>query len=209
MLRRGLAVLGAALALAALPFVVAYALIETGEVVVLRTPESDGGELLARLWVVDHDGNPWISTIDPTKTRWVARLEDDPRILLVRDGERSCRDVRFNRDPTLTKTLNAALREKYRLPWMGSAFLRRVAGAQDDPARRVWIRLLPCPRTDQRAAKSRSHSGSARKRLRAKKRLRAAEMRSPIGSGGAGSLHSIFAMRSSQPFSTQPSRENT
>ena len=53
---------------------VAYLLIESGEVIVLHTTDGQGSTFQTRLWVVDHQGRPWVGTTDPSHTTWVARI---------------------------------------------------------------------------------------------------------------------------------------
>jgi hypothetical protein len=134
----------AGIGLVALPVVGSYLLIESGEVVVLRTAPRDGHRFLARLWVVDHGGAPWISTTDPSKTDWVPWLREHPRVELERRGTPSCRRAAFDAEREIVPQLNAALDAKYRVASYGSSFLKLVAGAERDDDQRVWIRLEPC-----------------------------------------------------------------
>ena len=60
-----------------------FLLIESGEVIVLRTMRDLGDKFLARLWIVDHDGNPWIGKMDPSEAKWVRRLREHPTAQLV------------------------------------------------------------------------------------------------------------------------------
>jgi hypothetical protein len=126
-------------------FLGSYALIESGEVVAIRAAPEDGGRFLARLWVVDHDGDPWIGTTDPSKTDWVPWLRAHSRLDLERSGRHGCREVRFNASPNaVSQKLNVILSAKYRIPSYGSWFLRLIGGALRDEDQRTWIRLEPC-----------------------------------------------------------------
>jgi hypothetical protein len=42
---------------------------EVTEVTVLRTFDADGGAHETKLWVVDHDGIPWVRVANPQR-RW-------------------------------------------------------------------------------------------------------------------------------------------
>ena len=125
-----------------------FVLVESGEVVVLRAAPEDGHRVLARLWVVDYQEDPWIGTTDPSKTDWVPWMRAHPRIDLERNGRSSCRQARFDEHRETSRRLDALLTEKYRFPSYGSKFLQLVGGAKRDVGERVWIRLGPCPRSD-------------------------------------------------------------
>ena len=97
MRRIGLALATAATVLAALVGA-GFLLIESGEVIVLRTTHARGDEFVARLWVVDHAGQPWVGKMDPSEARWVGRLREEQAVELVRGGDRSCRRPVFVTD---------------------------------------------------------------------------------------------------------------
>ena len=137
-------ILAAGAGLFALLCLGAYALIESGEVVVLRAAPEDGHGFLARLWVVDYDERPWISTTDPSKTDWIPWLRAHSRIELERRGLASCRRVRFSTERETSRQLNTLLHAKYRIPSYGSEFLKVVGRAKRDADQRIWIRLEPC-----------------------------------------------------------------
>lgn len=85
------------------------ALIEIGrEVVTLRTPLADGGWQQTRLWVVDHDGDPWLHSAGDA---WVARFEGEPIVELQRNGETL--RYRARAVPGPHDELDRLLREKY------------------------------------------------------------------------------------------------
>ncbi len=130
----GIAVLGAA-----------FLLIESGEVVVLRT---SGGELLARLWVVDHDGDPWIGKMDPSEARWVERLRAEETAQLVRGGRAQCRRPVFVEDAKVRMELFSLFMEKYDTPLYGARLLGFLFGGDPDPMQAaesaVLVRLEPC-----------------------------------------------------------------
>jgi hypothetical protein len=126
----------------------AFLLIESGEVIVLRTAPEQGDEFLARLWVVDHDGDPWIGKMDPSDARWVRRLREQPTAQLVRDGIPQCRRPVFVTDPDIRLELYSLFMQKYRVPLYGARTLGFLAGGNPDPAESaesaVLIRLEPC-----------------------------------------------------------------
>lgn len=99
-----------------------FALIEIGrEVAVLRTQKADGTWQETRLWVVDHDGAPWLHSAGD---EWERRFEGGPEVELVRDGA----TLRYRARPDRSEhdAIDTALRAKY--------------GLADQ-----WVRLLaPC-----------------------------------------------------------------
>ena len=77
------------LLLGALPLVVAGSTWLAGEqleVVQLRTVDSEGHPHDTKLWIVDHEGQPWVRAARPT-LGWVTRIRSNPRVELVRGGE--------------------------------------------------------------------------------------------------------------------------
>ena len=126
----------------------AFVLIESGEVIVLRTAPGQGGEFLARLWVVDYEGAPWIGKMDPSDARWVRRLREQTTAQLVRDGISQCRKPVFVADPDTRRQLYSLFMQKYRVPLYGARTLGFIFGGNPDPAESaesaVLIRLDPC-----------------------------------------------------------------
>ena len=78
--------LAAILALALLIVGTQYLASESGEVVVLRTRDEAGAVHETRLWVVDHDGSPWLRAGNPSGG-WFPRLSARPEVVVVRGGE--------------------------------------------------------------------------------------------------------------------------
>lgn len=90
---------------------------EMEEVVILHT-EGPAGAVETRLWVVDHGGTPWVLT--GSETRAGRNLAANPRLVLERGGETSCRIARVSQDLETLRTISLARREKYlaaRLAW--------------------------------------------------------------------------------------------
>jgi len=122
----------------------AFLLVESGEVVVLRTDTGRGHRLLARLWVVDHDGRPWVGSANPSKTKWVAALRANPRIELTRGDFTDCRTAVPLENQALGANLTQLVNAKYRIPLYGSRFLKFTQRLRLDDAEAVWFRLDPC-----------------------------------------------------------------
>ena len=127
----------------------AFALIESGEVIVLRDLPEDGGGLIARLWVVDFEGDAWIGKADPSQARWVARLTAAPRVEFTRAGVSDCRSAEPARDPATRQAVYALFQSKYRIPLYGSRLIGTLFGSNPDPAEAersgVLFRLDACP----------------------------------------------------------------
>lgn len=83
---------------------------ESGEVVVLRTRDAEGGVHETRLWVVDHEGAAWLRAGNPD-SGWLARLRSRPEAEIVRGGETFA--VRGVPDPAMRDTVNRLMAEKY------------------------------------------------------------------------------------------------
>jgi hypothetical protein len=140
--------LGLAIGAALLVFGGAFALIESGEVIVLRSLPEDGHAFIARLWVVDHDGAPWVGKADPSKAKWVARLQSNPRVELARGDVTDCREAIPLEDPETRRDIYSLFQSKYRIPLYGSRLLGLLFGASSDPAEAersgVLFRLRSC-----------------------------------------------------------------
>lgn len=137
-------VLGSFLALLA----TAFLLIESGEVIVIRTAPEQGGEFIARLWIVDHDSDPWIGKMDPSEARWVRRVRELGTLQLVRDGVPQCRKPVFVSDADTRMALYSLFMEKYEGPLYGARLLGFLFGGNPDPLQSVdsavLIRLERC-----------------------------------------------------------------
>ena len=130
---RILAVLAVLLVAVALFYV---ALAESGEVVVLETRDASGATHETRLWVVDHEGFPWLRTGNP-KSPWLARLRVNPEVAVTRGGERRAyRAVPVEDDATRAR-INTLVLEKY--GWRESTLRAFGMG----PAGTTPIRLEP------------------------------------------------------------------
>lgn len=81
-----------------------------GEVVLLETLDERGNSFRTKVWVVDIHREPWLRAGDPEAT-WVKRIERNPDVFLVRDGERT--RLRAEIATWETDRINYAMREKY------------------------------------------------------------------------------------------------
>jgi hypothetical protein len=86
MLRKARLLLAGVLGLAIVVLGTQYLASESGEVVVLQTRDEAGGVHETRLWVVDHDGAPWLRSGNPSRG-WFPRLSARPEVVVVRGGE--------------------------------------------------------------------------------------------------------------------------
>jgi len=79
---------GVLLLVGTIPFLVAIGSFIAGEqleVVALRTLDGEGHAHDTKLWIVDHEGRPWVRSVRPTP-RWLERIRATPRVELVRNG---------------------------------------------------------------------------------------------------------------------------
>jgi len=83
---------------------------EQGEVAVLRSFDADGGAHETKLWIVDHDGRPWVRVARPERA-WYRRLLANPRVELVRGGR--TQPMRATPDPAARAAIDAAFAAKY------------------------------------------------------------------------------------------------
>lgn len=149
-MRRPVRILGVLVGVFVLLNGAAFLLIESGEVVVLRSEAEN--RLLARLWVVDHEGHPWVGTANPSKTRWVGSLREHPTIRLTRGDTMDCRRAVYVDDRSIGEILGALVSAKYRVPLYGSYFLKFTQGDRLDDAEEIWFRLEPCSDSGANAA---------------------------------------------------------
>lgn len=134
MMRVAAWLLGTAMVLAVVVFGAQLIASETGEVVVLHTRGADG-DVATRLWVVDHDGRPWLRSGTGPEARWYARLQAEPRVELVRDGVG--RRYRARAVPAMAPHINASMAAKY--GWRDNLVGLLVGGRGDA----VAIELIP------------------------------------------------------------------
>lgn len=104
-----------------------------GEVVELETFDERGNALKTRLWVVDIHEESWLRAGDPEAT-WLKRLEKNPEVILVRDGERLPLVATLWDDGP--DRINYMMREKY-------GYADQIVSLIHDPAAVVTVRLIP------------------------------------------------------------------
>lgn len=103
------------LLIGALPLFVAagtWALGERIEVAVLRTFSADGHGHDTKLWVVDHQGQPWLRGVRPD-LRWLERIRENPRVELVRHGATTVYTATIDESPEAKRAVEAAMAAKY------------------------------------------------------------------------------------------------
>jgi hypothetical protein len=108
---------------------------ERVEVAVLRTVDADGTAHATKLWVVDHDGVPWVRVADPRR-QWFQRLSRDPRAELVRNGVTQVVNARPQDDAEARAIIDRRFREKYGAVdwWYGVLLRRNPVPVRLDPA---------------------------------------------------------------------------
>jgi hypothetical protein len=90
-----------------------FAMVESGEVVVLETRDAAGPHR-TRVWVVDHDGAAWLRTGNP-KNPWLARLRANPEVTVTRGGESRAYLAVPVEDEATREQINSLELEKYAL----------------------------------------------------------------------------------------------
>jgi hypothetical protein len=138
LLRRGTPRWLRAVALLASPyflFLALYgALAELEEVVVL---DAGGAEL--RLWVVDHEGVPWVSM---PRSKAERHALDGARLELLREGTTRCVVPRLADDPAANRRTFDLRQEKYAIQRLGGVLGMFGDGPGPDT---ITLRLDPCP----------------------------------------------------------------
>ena len=109
-MRKLLAILGALLATALVLVLVQGIAAESGEVVVVRTRDAAGAWHETRLWIVEDAGTSWLRA-GTAEAGWLARVEADPDIEVVRGGETRAR--RGLPEPARRERIDALMRRKY------------------------------------------------------------------------------------------------
>jgi hypothetical protein len=111
MARKILSVVSAVVGFAVLIVLVLYLASESGEIVVLQTPNLEkGGIRETRLWVVDHAGTPWLRAGNP-KSAWFLALSEQPQVVLIR-GEDALQMIAEPK-PEERDTINDLMHQKY------------------------------------------------------------------------------------------------
>lgn len=119
-----------------------FALVESEEVVVIRTYDANGESHSTRVWIVDHDGAQWIAPGNRSNG-WFQRLLGDPRLELARDDVPSCRVAHVVESPDSIPVLESFL-EKYASVIRATGILNRLIEPEGDPTPPVAVRLDDC-----------------------------------------------------------------
>ena len=118
--------------------------LESAEVVVVRYGDDRGGQIEDRLWVIDLEGHPSVTT--GSDTRRVALIRASPSVELVRGDRVECRRATVIPAHSATAGQRHAVerlfREKYGYRIHASRALRKFFGGPG--AEPVLIRLEPC-----------------------------------------------------------------
>ncbi len=124
-----------ALALAAVA-AATYLAGEQTEVVVIRTLDGDGTSYDTKVWVVDHEGVPWVRVAQPERF-WFQRLSRNPHVRLIRAGVEQAVIARPQDTPEARAVIDQRFRERYgAVDWWYGVLVRRHA---------IPVRLDPDP----------------------------------------------------------------
>jgi hypothetical protein len=109
---------------------------ERTEVVVLRTVDASGATFETKMWVVDHDGVPWVRVANPERG-WYRRLVAHPEVVLVRNGDTMARIAHPDDSLATRRAIDQAFAAKYGLTdaWYGALLRRSPVPIRLDPAR--------------------------------------------------------------------------
>jgi hypothetical protein len=118
------------------------ALIESEEVVRIRTRDPGGEAHTARVWIVDYGGRQWVAPGNRSNA-WFQRLLEDPRIELARGGDYRCYVATVVESPESIPALEHFL-DKYASVIRVTGLLNRLLEPGGDDTPPVAIRLDPC-----------------------------------------------------------------
>lgn len=114
-------------------------LAELEEVVILRAPREGGDVADLRLWIVEHEGAPWVTM---PRAKADAHGLDEARVELVRDGTARCVVAHRVEDHDQVDTIHRLRHDKYAIQRLATALgIFTRAPSQDT----VALRLEPCP----------------------------------------------------------------
>src|SRR5262245_18203524 len=111
MAQKTMTVLSAIVGFVLLVVLLLYVASESGEVVVLQTPNLEkGGIRETRLWVVYHEGAPWLRAGNP-ESAWFLALSEQPQVVLIR-GE-DVLQMMAEPKPEARDAINDLMHQKY------------------------------------------------------------------------------------------------
>lgn len=110
-------------------------MIDEGEIVEITSWDGSGREHVTELWIVDLPSGSYLRA-GSSGARWLARIRDDPEIVLERDGRRVPHRALPQGDRDLAARVDRAMREKY-------GFADRIWGALSDRRGAVPVRVVP------------------------------------------------------------------
>jgi hypothetical protein len=131
---RPLRIAMAAVALLALVAAATYVAGEQVEVVVLHTFDAEGAAHATKMWVVDHDGRPWVRVANPRRA-WYQRLLAKPEVELLRGGRAFPLRATPDPSPETRRAIDAAFAARYGLTdaWYGILVRRDPIPVRLDP----------------------------------------------------------------------------
>jgi Uncharacterized protein conserved in bacteria (DUF2255) len=109
---------------------------EQTELVVIRTLDGDGTQYHTKVWVVDHDGAPWVRVANPGRF-WFHRLSRNPHAPLIRGGVEQPVIARPADFVEARAAIDARFREKYGVVdwWYGVLLRHNAIPVRLDPDR--------------------------------------------------------------------------
>jgi hypothetical protein len=109
---------------------------ERTEVVVLRTQDDAGKPFETKMWIVDHQGAPWVRVANAER-HWYRRVLAHPSVELVRGGRPTSYVAHPEPSQDVRLAVDAAFAAKYGFTdaWYGALLRRDAIPVRLDPAR--------------------------------------------------------------------------
>ncbi len=114
--------------------VLQYAASERVEVVELHTLNDEGEQVTTRLWIVDHDGHPYLR--GDTGSGWFNRVQSSDSVSLTRNGETLTYSHQLRNENL--DTINRLMREKY--TW-GDQLVTLMGGGDREQSNAIELTL--------------------------------------------------------------------
>ena len=112
-----------------------YAASERVEVVLLHTLNDQGEQVTTRLWIVDHDGHPYLR--GDSGSGWFNRVQSSQSVSLTRNGETLIYSHQLRNDNL--GAINRLMREKY--TW-GDQLVTLMGGGDREHSNAIELTLL-------------------------------------------------------------------